>query len=439
MQRALRDGLFAFLIFLLISIFQGTTQAQAQAPGTAVLREVHAEGVKKIAEAQLVALTKLEIGSMVGRPDLQAAADNLVKSGLFAKVNYNFQTHSDGVVVTFHVEESPRIPAYFDNIPWFSDSELGDAILKQLPFFDGTLPEGGSAVDQASDSINQFLAAHGMHVAVDHQVQPNPLGDGSVQAFQLQGAALLISKLEFSDPALASSRVIQAHLSEIVGKPYSRMAIEVFLSEQVRPVYLSQGFLKAKLGPPEVRLTGNPNQKLSEQIPVFVPVVQGPVYHWKGGQWSGNSALSTFTLSGALGLKSGDVADGMAIEAGWDRVREEYGQRGYLEAKVDPVASFDDQARTVSYDVKVEEGKQFRFGSLVLTGISITGEKRLKETFPVQAGEFFDKAKFEEYLTNLQTHPAKIFGDLPIHYDTVGHWLQTDPAKGSVDVLLDFK
>jgi hypothetical protein len=28
---------------------------------------------------------------------------------------------------------------------------------------------------------------------------------------------------------------------------------------------------------------------------------------------------------------------------------------------------------------------------------------------------------------------------LPVHYDSVGHWLQTDAGKGTVDVLLDFK
>jgi len=28
---------------------------------------------------------------------------------------------------------------------------------------------------------------------------------------------------------------------------------------------------------------------------------------------------------------------------------------------------------------------------------------------------------------------------LPVHYDTVGHWLRTDAEKHSVDVLLDFK
>src|SRR5271163_3043189 len=97
---------------------------------TATLREVHSEGMKNISEAQIAVLSNLEIASQVARPDLQAAADRLVQTGLFAKVGYNFQTRQDGVVLTFRVEESPRLPAYFDNIPWFSDGELGDAIRK---------------------------------------------------------------------------------------------------------------------------------------------------------------------------------------------------------------------------------------------------------------------------------------------------------------------
>jgi hypothetical protein len=39
----------------------------------------------------------------------------------------------------------------------------------------------------------------------------------------------------------------------------------------------------------------------------------------------------------------------------------------------------------------------------------------------------------------LQVHKEQIFVDLPIHYESVGHWLQTDPDTGNVDVLLDFK
>src|SRR2546423_7940867 len=102
----------------------------------------------------------------------------------------------------------------------------------------------------------------------------------------------------------------------------------MFLNEQVRPIFQQKGNLRAKLGPPEVRLTGNPNKKLPEQIPVFVPIQPGAVYTWKGVEWTGNNVLSTITLTNSVGLKPGAVADGMAIEAGWDRVREEYGRRG---------------------------------------------------------------------------------------------------------------
>ena len=39
----------------------------------------------------------------------------------------------------------------------------------------------------------------------------------------------------------------------------------------------------------------------------------------------GNSAVPPETLKAAMRLKPGDVADGMTIEGGWERVREEYG------------------------------------------------------------------------------------------------------------------
>ena len=54
-------------------------------------------------------------------------------------------------------------------------------------------------------------------------------------------------------------------------------------------------------------------------------------------------------------------------------------------------------------------------------------------------GEVFDKTIFEDFLTKLETKPNDIFGTLPVHYDNVGHWVQPDDAKHTVDVLLDFK
>jgi outer membrane protein assembly factor BamA len=437
MSRNYQAWLGAALFLILLPGLPAWTQSPAA--GGAPLREVHVDGAKALTEAQIIALSGLQTGSQVGKDDLQAAADHLVQSGLFAKVNFNFLTRGGGVIVTYHVEESPRLPVYFDNIPWFADSELADAIRKTFPYFDGTLPEGGAAVDRAADAVKELLSSRGMQAAVEHAVIPNPLGEGNVQEFRIEGAAPQIASVEFSDPSVLESKAVQLHLSEIRGKAYSRMAIDLFLTEAIRPVYLQQGYLRVKLGPPEVRLTGNPNQKFPDKIPVYVPVVPGPLFRWKEVHWTGNTKLSEFTLSGLLGAKSGDVANGMQLEEGWDRIREEYGHLGYLEAKLDPVATYDDQAHTVSYAVSIHEGIQYNFGKIVLTGLSLAAERKLYAAWPIASTNLFDKTKFEELLVKLQSHREQVFGELPVHYETVGHFLQTDQDKRTVDVLLDFK
>lgn len=435
-------GVAAASVLLVFSAVESNARAQAQAPAAAAaqVNEIRVQGLKSLPAEQVVALSQLQKGSQVGKADLQTAADRLLQTGLFAKVNYSYQTKAEELTVTFQLEESPRVPIYYDNIPWFGDSELNDAIRKKLPFFDGTVPEGGAVVDQATDAIKELLASHNLNVTLEHQLLANPIGDGNVQDFHVQEVPFRIASVEFSDPSAAASRVVQQALADNVqGKPFSRMTIDLFLAEQLRPFYVKKGFLRVKLGPPEIRLTGDPNKKLPEQLPIFVPIKTGPVYRWQDASWSGNSVLSTITLTNEIGLKPGDVADGMQIEGAWDRVREEYGHRGYLDAKLDPVAKYDDQATTVSYAVTVAEGLQYHYNALVLTGLSLAAEKRLQQMWPVEQGAVFDKQAFEKLLTRLQTRPADVFGDLPLHYESVGHWLRTDAAKRQVDVLLDFK
>jgi len=425
---------FLFLLALFLVAVSPIIRAQ-----TAKLQEIHVEGLKNLAEAQVIPLSGLAAGSEVGRQNLQDAADALVRTGLFAKVNYKFDTHNDRLIVTYHVEENPRLSVSYDNFPWYSDSELDDAVKKALPFYDGHLPEAGQVVERAASALKEFMSARDPHIEITHQVVLSPLSDGSQQQFHVEGPVLKIASLEFSDPKLTQDLAVRAHLSEIVDHPYSRMMIEVFLSEQIRPIYQQQGFLQAKIGPSEVRLSGNPNLKLPDAIPVYVPCVPGPIYKWKGVEWKGNSVISTITLTNTLGMKTGELANGQAIEGAWERIREEYGQRGYLEAKVTPTPVFDDTAHTIAYQVAIVEGPQYRYGSMTISGMSLAGERLIQQNWIIRPGDVFDKKVFEDFLFNLESHREKIFGELPVHYDTVGHFLQTDADKRTVEVLLDFK
>jgi len=60
------------------------------------------------------------------------------------------------------------------------------------------------------------------------------------------------------------------------------------------------GILRAKLGPPEVHLSGPPTSKLPEELPVYVPVATGDVYHFGDAQWSGNNVISSIALGAYL-------------------------------------------------------------------------------------------------------------------------------------------
>jgi len=425
--------------FVPLAFFLVVALAPKAYPQTATLKAIHAEGMKTFTEAQVANLSGLQINSQVGRKELQDAADLLLRSGLFGKVNYKFDTHNDDVTLTFQVEENPRLKVAYDNFPWFDDEELAAAIRNDLPFYDGTLPEGGTVVELAGNSLASFLAAHGLKAEIQHFVLANPLIDASEQEYQVTGVTQTIASVEFSDPVLKDDLAVQQHLSDVRGKPYSRLTIDVFLAEAIRPIYLAKGFLRAKVGPAQVRLSGDPNKKFPEAIPVYVPCEPGAIYHWKDSAWNGNSAVSTETLKRALRVNPGDVADGMTIEGGWDRVREQYGHMGYLEAKVEPVASYDDQAHTVSYTVTISEGKQYRYQDMKITGMSLAGERMIQDAWPLKPGDVMDKTAFEQFLLQLESHREAIFKDLPVHYDSVGHWLQTDPDKGTVEALLDFK
>src|SRR5437899_11514734 len=114
----IRRALFLLAAFLAIIV---SPQLHAQ---TAGLREVHVEGAKHLTEAQIASLTGLASGAQVGRKELQEAADALVRTGLFAKVNFKFDTHNDNLVLTFRIEENPRLRVAYDNFHCYFDSQV---------------------------------------------------------------------------------------------------------------------------------------------------------------------------------------------------------------------------------------------------------------------------------------------------------------------------
>lgn len=426
---------FAFTLSLVVS------PARAQDPsGSAPLLAVQVTGSARFKSDRIAAATGLQAGTSVTRESIQTGADRLAKLGPFATVQFRYSQLGAGIKIEYQVTDAPQLPVAFDNFPWLNDEELIAAINASVLLFNGSfdemVPAQGVILDDIASAIRKLLDAKGVHVAVSHTLSVSGVGDRQVVLFSADGDRLNVSSIQFSDALASSDRMIEDRVLDLLGKPFSRSAIEIFELEQVRPVYLSHGFLQVKFGPPSSRMAADPKTALPDKLLVEAPIDPGATYNWSGVTWKGNYSISPETLDDFVKLKSGDLADGMKIEAGWQGVRDIYSRRGYLDAKLDAAPSFDDAARRVSYAVAIDEGPQYHMGNLVLTGLSMEGEKRIRAAWTIAPGAVFDKTAYDDFV---DAGVRRAFVGSPFRYEKIGRFLQENPQEAKVDVLLDFQ
>jgi len=432
----------AIFVALTLSLLAFSTFAQDQAqtpPAAAKLASIEITGSKKISNAEAATRSGLKVGDVVSKDDLQRAADKLGKTGLFSEINYHYTTDASGVHLFFDVKDAASIPVIFDNFPWFTDDELAGAIRSALGSFDGTAPQEGDALDAMAAAIQKFLPSKGVHGMVQHTMIEWPDNSGSVMQFSVVDNPVMLRGITFSDPLAMKSLAVSAQLSDIVGHPYSRLAISLYAFEEIRPVYFEAGYLKVSFGTPTWTFTRSPNGSQDDSVRVSLPIQLGVQYHFGGVTWSGNKAYSNIALVSMLPIQAGAIADGMKILAAWNAVTNAYAHIGYMDAQVDPVAEFDDAGGKASYKVQITEGQQYHMGDLIITGLSLDGEKKLREAWKLAPGAVFDQAYFDNFVTRIGKPTDAIFGAVPVHYDKVGQLPRKNEEKHIVDVLLDFQ
>ncbi len=411
-------------------------QSSAPPPVSGAVGSVKSSGSTRFSSAQIAEASGLQHGQSLNGEGLQGAANRLVQLGIFSDVRYRFSTQAGAIDVEFQVADGPSIAPLFDNFPWFTDDEIAQALKSSVPLYDGRVPEAGTILDEVSQALEKLLETRKVSGTISHQVTRLATSGENVQQFRLEGPALAIETVEFSDPLAKNDHAIQQSLSDIVGKPFSRAVLDRFLFEQVRPVYLAHGNIHVAFDAPQARFAGDPSKGLPDKVKAIIGIRPGPVFKWTGATWSGNTAFSAADLDAVVALKPGDSADGMKIELAWQRILEAYGKKGYLDAAFEKTPVLDDAAARVTYHVTIKEGPQYHMGALVLTGLSLEGERRIIAAWKIPDGAVFD-ASIADAFVNGGARAA--FGDLPWGYSKVSDYLQKDPQTAKVDVLMDFQ
>jgi outer membrane protein assembly factor BamA len=432
--------IFATVHFIFFAVL--AVRAQTPAPNaspSSTIASIKVTGIHKFPADQVIAASGLKSGDVVTAAQIQDATNLLAALGIFSAVNFRYTAKGDAINLEFQVQEAPTYPVSFDNFPWFTDAEIGSAIRKDVGLFTGEAPGDGTLVNEMTAVIEDLLASQKIKGSVTHQLLAKAVGEGMVMQFHVEGPRLRVQSVQFGDSIATNSERLKDRVSDIKGQPYSLFAVELFENEHIRPLYIAKGFLRAEIGPPQTHPIPDTNYPKETAVELSIPIAPGSAYSWKGVSWQGNEAVPSTALDAAVDLKPGEIADGMKIEALWQKIETFYGQHGYLDRKLSAEPQFDDAAHQVSYRVNISEGPQYRMGEMVITGLSLDAEKRLRQAWQIAPGQIFDDGYYELHMKILAKPSRDIFGELPVHYNEFGHLLRPDTSRHTVDVLLDFK
>lgn len=436
-------SLFIFLFTFLVLIASAARAQEPPAPAapaptepSAKLVAISATGSTHFSSDAIIAESGLKPGDTVTRTDLKNGADKLSGLGTFAKVGYRFSSAPNGVTVEYQVTDAPLLPVSFDNFPWVSDDDLKGAIKAAVPLFDGTAPATGRILDEEGEAVQRFLETRGIYVRVSHTPMSDPLTSVQTVQFLSAGAEEDVKSIDFSDALANTNKAIQERLADLIGKPYSLTALKLFEFEQIRPVYVGRGLLNVSFKVPVVQAPPPNASNTTPTVVIHVQIDAGSAYTWGGITWSGNSALSAADLNALIPFKPGDPTDGTKIQALWISVTDAYEHKGYLDATATSTPQFDDQAHRVNYSVAIVEGPQYKMGNLVLSGLSLEGEKRIRGAWTIQEGTVFDENFFNTFI---ESGAKDSFAGIPYEYERIEHFLDKNPATGVVNVMLDFK
>lgn len=416
----------------LLALAQSANGQQSPAAQTWRLAKVEVTGLNRLNQEQVLAVSGLKIGQKIDLAALNAATDLLRRTGFFITIGYKYNYIDDQLYVTFQVEEAKwAVPVVFDNFVWFTDEEIKNAVRQTVPTFDGFAPRSGEVIKTISATLERLLSEKNIQGQVEYLPSYEQSGADKEHIFSVKGLSMKICMLSFPGTAAVKESELIKQSKPLFDSEYSRSFVAEFVKSNLIPVYRERGHLRAGFRVPQARFETTSDCK--NGVGVTLAVDEGAVYLWDKSEWTGNNALSTEELESLLTMKPGELANGLKIDSGVKTLREAYGKKGFITARLNVTPSFDDASRHVVYRFTINEGPQYRMGEINVAGMPEGEVEKLKKKWKLQQGEIYNAAYAGEFMkTTVRDNKVGNFTLKSVS-------IKPDPQKLTVDVFFGFK
>jgi outer membrane protein insertion porin family len=344
--------------------------------------------------------------------------------------DYTFANGVIGKIVTFHMEERERVKIVdytgskkIDTAKLDERMRAGNAQIRLDTFIDD------ATVRRAEGVLRDMMKEEGYQYAtITHKIETIAGGPKLVHlTFDVEeGPKVKIRQLDFvgnsavSDGKLRSQvkhNKARGFLSFITGRGVYHEEKFAEDAERVLEYYRSNGYVRANVGEPEVKILGDSSDKKTRWIELRIPVVEGERYRIGEIKFDGNTVIPTAGLRTLFDVKTGDIYSNKKIRDGYLKAKDVYGAGGYWEFTGYPDFCFSDDPASncgsdanggsqagpsadakagkagpavVDLTLRIQEGKQFFVNRITFAGNTTTRDNVIRREMRVFENAIFN-------------------------------------------------
>ena len=421
---------------LALALFGPVAEAQETTPAARVV-EVRVEGNKQMSTNAVLVYIRTRPGQAFNEQVVKGDERRLLETGRFESVVATRTETDQGVVVTFAIVERQLVAA----VIFRGNKEFDSGDLAKELTFGAADPLSAFDVEAGRLALESKYKSSGYHfvaVTVDNQALKD---NRQVVYTVVEGPKVRIRKIRFEGNEFFSG----FKLRQTIGTS-ARLwpLLEGFLDiEQVaqdvlaiRNLYIEEGFLDVEVG----RLLEFSEDRKDATLKFVIN--EGQRYRVNQIIFRGNSVFADEELAKRIRLAQGVFFTELYLRRDLKKLRETYGELGYIEAAVNSKRQFldptaeppawakdEDKPALLNVIFEIRESDQFKVGRIDVRGNTVTQDRVIRRTLHIFPEQLFNTVALEESRKRLME--SRLFEDVSI--------TPTGQGESVRDVLVSIK
>ncbi|EKD42218.1 MAG: hypothetical protein ACD_73C00262G0007 [uncultured bacterium] len=337
-------------------------------------------------------------GSLYSDQLINEDIKKLYETGLFQNVTVERLSIAGGIKLIFKVDEKGTISKIsFKGNSKIKEKDLNAAVtIRELSTLDERrLAESLAAIRKLYEDKGYYLAD------VTHEVVPldTESKEGEL-IFRIQeNKEVRIKRISFVGNRVYSDKKLTSQmLTKVKGFLSFLNSSGKFKDEKLKRdlafleyFYLNNGYLKAKIGDPQLTLTRD-----KKSIYITIPVYEGSSYKVSSVDIAGDIITTKEELVSKLSLKAGETYSRKDQDQDMTELTNMYGDQAYAHALIYPDIQTSDENKTASVTYTINKGPKIYVERIEIKGNTITRDKVIRREIQLKENSLFSRSGLDE-------------------------------------------